>query len=159
MREPVGRRDERHLREGRVVELGADPNERPFRVERGAHHVEQGGPSLERLEQRPKGADVLRAELVHEAGRTAYVHAGLAPFDELRERRLQLSEELPLAGESPSPRSGCGAPRPEREASHLLVEVLGSPVREPCVDRRVEDEEPFVTPPVDVMMTTTTTCG
>ena len=86
---------------------------------------------------------------------------GSPTFDELRERRLQLREELPLARREPRVLEAAAEhPRPEREASHLLVEVLGSPVREPCIDRRVEDEEPFVHAyPVDVMMTTTTTCG
>ncbi len=144
--EPVARAHERDLVQRRVVELVPDADERPSHLRRLAEHVEQRGPLLHELEQAAVRLQLLSAHLAEQVGGAADVEP-LLRGEQLREGGPERREEAALLDaqarvlEAPAQKR-----RPELEPGNRLVQVLGSPLREPGIDRRVEVEEPLRDP-------------
>ena len=143
--EAVRRADERDAGEVRVVEVGADPDERPLRAEARAQEVEHGSALLEHLEQAPVGPQLVGPELVQHAGRAADVERLLLGLEHVRERRAQPLEERPLAlRERRRPRSGCaGAARRGCRPATVSFRYWPAQSARPASTGSLEREEPL----------------
>ncbi len=119
-----------------MVDLGADADERPARVERPAQDVEQRRALLEHLEQSLVALELLAPQVFEQACGTADVEALLLRRQRLVEERAQHGEEGSLVAAQrglvePAPQQMT----PELEAADPVVEVLRAPVRQTRVDR------------------------
>src|SRR6266540_5913791 len=95
--EAVGGADEREVVQRRVLQLGADADERPARVERLAQDLEQRCTLLEYLEQALVTLELLAPEILEQAGRAPDVEALLLGGERLGEERAQRLEKRSLA--------------------------------------------------------------
>ncbi len=84
--------------ERRVVELGADADERAARAEDVAQQLECRGARLEHLEQALVGVELLHADVAEQAGGAADVELRAALGEHLDERGPERLQELPLPG-------------------------------------------------------------
>ena len=123
-----------------MLELVADAHERPPWIERLAQHLEQRRPLLEHLEQVAVARDLARAGASTSRAAapptysrcscwTTSVNAGRSASRNARSRSVRSG----LSKRPPKPVAA------ELEPGELLVQVLRGPVREPGVDRLVED--------------------
>ena len=120
-----------------LLELVADARERPAHGERLREHVEQRGALLERVHQAAVGADLLRAQVVEQAGGAADVE--LALVLDLVERAADRGEERALLRRQARLVEGAREQaRAEPRADQALAQVVAGPAHEPDVDRRRE---------------------
>src|SRR6184192_3950035 len=118
-----------------MIELDADADEGPPRIERLAEHTEQRGALLEELEQPLIGLELVALGALEQAGGAADVQA-LALLEQLREGRPERREEggLPLR-EARILEPLSQLVRARLQAGDGVVQVLARPVREPGIDR------------------------
>ena len=122
----------------RMLELVADADERPPRVERLAEHVEQRRALLERHEHVPVRAELLVAHVVEQPGRAADVEPLLARDRASVNAGRKRGEERALAAREArvlEARAGAGSCRAGARR-RCSFRYSRRPLREPGVDRR-----------------------
>ena len=142
---PYAAPDERDAGEVRVVEVRPDADERPLRAEARPQQVEHGGPLLEHLEQAPVRSQLVRPELVQDAGRPADVERLLLGLEDVRERRAHAARGTRArARRAPASSKRLRRSRaPRRRPANVSFRYCAGPLGEARVDRLLEGEEPL----------------
>jgi hypothetical protein len=143
-----------------VLVLGADAHEHVALAERLAQDAEQLDAPLERGHQLVDLREVLQAVLGDQPRGAVDVQRVLGGVGQLAERRRELVEERALGRRQRRVGQALGEhPRAEAEAGELLVEVGVAQAVRPGSTGRSKVKIRFDTPPVEVMITTISTCG